>query len=82
MSQSPSCESCTMPIETGHYCRYCADDQGRLHPFEETFERMIAFQQRRTPNATRADLESATLAFMAQRPAWQDHPRVKAAARL
>lgn len=75
-----ACESCSMPIESGKYCQYCSDDQGQLQPFDERFERMIAFQQRRTPEASRAELEKATLAFMAKMPAWKDHPRVIAGA--
>ena len=73
------CESCSMPIETGRYCAYCTDAAGNLQPFEERFERMIAWQQRRTPGASRAELEQATLAFMARMPAWRDHPRVRGA---
>jgi hypothetical protein len=73
------CESCSMPIETGRYCQYCVDDQGQLQKFDDRFERMIAWQARKTPGASRADLEKATLAFMARMPAWKDHPRVKAA---
>jgi hypothetical protein len=75
------CESCSMPIETGPYCRHCVDAHGKLQPFDERFERMIAWQQRRTPEAARAELEAATLTFMARMPAWKDHPRVSAAAR-
>jgi len=30
-------------------------------------------------DASRAELERATLAFMAKMPAWKDHPRVRAA---
>ena len=59
-----NCESCSMPIETGRYCAHCTDADGNLQPFEERFERMIAWQQRKTPSATRAELEQATLAFM------------------
>lgn len=73
-----SCESCGMPIETGHYCRYCVDDDGNLQSFEERFERMVDWQARRSPEQSRADLESATLAYLATMPAWRDHPRVKA----
>lgn len=72
-----SCDSCSMPIESGTYCRYCVDATGQLQPFEERFERMIAWQQRRSPDASRAELEAATLAFMRRMPAWKDHPRVK-----
>jgi hypothetical protein len=69
-----------MPIETGRYCQYCTDDRGQLQAFDERFERMVGWQQRRSPEATRAELEAATLAFMARMPAWKDHPRVKGAA--
>ncbi len=81
MSDKHSCESCSMPIETGRYCHYCADAEGNLQPFDERFEKMVAWQQRKEPNATRAQLEAATLAFMAKMPAWRDHPRVKTAKR-
>jgi hypothetical protein len=70
-----------MPIETGRYCPYCVDSAGALQPFEERFEKMVAWQQRKEPNASRADLEAATLAFMAKMPAWKDHPRVTASRR-
>ena len=76
---SHACESCSMPIETGRYCTYCTDEKGELQPFDERFERMIAWQQRRTPTASRAELERATLDFMATLPAWKDHPRVRGA---
>jgi hypothetical protein len=67
-----------MPIESGTYCEHCVDAEGKLQPFDERFERMIAWQKRKTPSASRSDLESATLAFMAKMPAWKDHPRVRA----
>lgn len=78
MSDAKRCESCSMPIESGPYCQHCVDASGKLQPFEERLERMIAWQQRKTPDASRADLERATLAFMATMPAWKDHPRVRA----
>jgi hypothetical protein len=74
-----ACESCGMPIEAGPYCNYCVDEGGKLQPFEERFERMVQWQSRREPGASRADLEKKTLAYMAGMPAWKDHPRVKAA---
>jgi hypothetical protein len=67
-----------MPIESGPYCQHCVDSAGKLQPFDERFERMISWQQRKQPTATRAELETATLAFMATMPAWKDHPRVTA----
>ena len=73
-----ACESCGMPIEAGPYCNHCVDEGGKLQPFEERFERMVQWQARREPSASRADLEKKTLAYMAGMPAWKDHPRVKA----
>jgi hypothetical protein len=74
-----TCESCGMPIESGPYCQHCVDDKGSLMSFEERFERMVQWQGRREPGASRAELEKKTLAYMAGMPAWKDHPRVKAA---
>jgi hypothetical protein len=71
-----SCESCGMPIESGRYCSYCTDANGELQAFDERFEAMIGWQARRDPQASRAELESATLAYLATMPAWRDHPRV------
>jgi hypothetical protein len=68
-----------MPIEAGPYCQYCVDEKGQLQPFDERFERMVQWQKKREPDASRADLEKKTLAYMATMPAWRDHPRVKAA---
>lgn len=74
-----SCESCGMPIESGHYCAYCTDAEGNLQPFDERFERMVAWQAREHAGAPRAQLEAETLAYLATMPAWRDHPRVRAA---
>ena len=70
------CESCGMPIETGRWCTYCTTDSGDLQPFEERFARMVAWQERRHPEQSRADAEAATLAYLATMPAWRDHPQV------
>jgi hypothetical protein len=78
MTATHDCESCGMPIETGRYCPHCTDDNGALQSFDERFARMVAWEARRQPKATRADLEKATLAYMATLPAWRDHPRVRA----
>jgi hypothetical protein len=79
MPKTP-CESCSMPTDPGPYCHHCVDAEGKLQSFDERFERMVAWQQSRSPRASRAELESATLAFMAKMPAWKGHPRVDAAA--
>jgi hypothetical protein len=75
-SSTHACESCGMPIETGRYCAHCTTDTGDLQPFEERFPRMVAWQQRRHPEQSRADAEAATLAYLATMPAWREHPRV------
>jgi hypothetical protein len=71
-----SCESCSMPIESGRYCAHCTDADGNLQPFDERLERMMEWQARRHPEQSRAEVEQATLAYMATMPAWRDHPRV------
>ena len=74
MTDHDPCESCGMPIESGRYCSYCTDADGRLQPFEERFERMVDWQARRDPAASREDVEAATRAYMRRMPAWRDHP--------
>lgn len=74
------CESCAMPIETGRYCVHCTGPDGELQEFDERFARMIGWQARRHPEQSTAELEAATLAYMATMPAWRDHPRVAARA--
>jgi hypothetical protein len=79
MSQH-QCQSCAMPIETGIYCQYCSDEKGNLQPFEERFERMVQWMSRQQPDLSREEAQKQTLAYMAQMPAWRDHPKVKSAA--
>jgi hypothetical protein len=69
-----------MPIEAGPYCTHCVDATGALQPFDERFERMVQWQARKEPQASRAELEKKTLLYMSKMPAWKDHPRVRAAA--
>lgn len=79
MTTTHACDSCSMPIESGTYCQHCVDENGQLQPFEQRFERMVAWQARRFPDKGRELLEAETLAFMAKMPAWKDHPKVRAA---
>ncbi len=74
MSGDTQCQSCSMPIESGTLCQYCADEGGRLHPFEETFERFIQWVSRREPGLSREEAEIRTEQFMASMPAWADDP--------
>jgi hypothetical protein len=77
-TSTTACQSCGMPIESGPYCQHCVDETGALQDFETRFERMVGWQQRRDPSASREALESATLDYLATMPAWRDHPRVTA----
>jgi hypothetical protein len=72
-----ACQSCGMPIETGPYCQYCADDHGRLHSFEESLERMTQFTMRQEPKLDRKAAEDRVRAHMRMMPAWKDHPKLK-----
>ncbi len=73
-----NCESCGMSIESGRYCQYCAGEDGRLPPFEESFERMVQWMWRERPALSRAEAEQQTLAYMKDMPAWRDDPALKA----
>ncbi len=71
------CQSCGMPIESGPYCQYCADEHGKLQPFEERFERMVQWTQRNEPKLDRKAAEGRTRDYMRTMPAWKDHPKLK-----
>jgi hypothetical protein len=53
-----------------------AKGPGLTAAFDQRFERMVAWQSRRQPDALRSELEAATLKYMASMPAWRDDPRV------
>ena len=77
MKQTPlTCESCGMPIESGHYCQYCTDADGNLQDFDIRFAGMVDWQARHNPGATREQLEAETRAHMATLPAWRNHPKL------
>ena len=76
---SHNCESCGMPIDGGHYCQYCVNEDGTLQDFETRFERMVQWQMRR--GSPRAQAETETLAYMASMPAWKDNPDLAARSR-
>lgn len=73
---SHACESCGMPIESGHYCQYCVDESGALQDFPTRFERMVQWQERR--GSPRLQAERETIVYMSKMPAWKDHPEVLA----
>jgi len=71
-----TCESCSMPVESGRFCRYCVDESGELQPFDVRFERMVQWMLKSDPALGRAEAESRTRAHMRTMPAWKDHPRL------
>lgn len=75
---SATCDSCSMPIETGSLCEHCVDEQGHLQSFEVRFARMTDWQARRHPEQPRERIEADTIAYLATMPAWRDHPEVRA----
>ena len=76
MTTNLTCESCSMPIESGHYCEYCTDENGNLQDFDTRFAAMVDWQQRRTPDASRDTIEAETRSYMSGMPAWRNHPRL------
>ena len=71
------CQSCGMPIESGPYCRHCADDSGNLQAFDERLARMIQWTRRENPSLDPSAAEQQTLRYMATMPAWKDHPGLR-----
>jgi hypothetical protein len=76
---SQQCQSCAMPIASGSYCQHCTDANGNLQPFEERCERMVQWMVRQRPELSPEEARRQTLAYMAQMPAWRDHPQLKGA---
>lgn len=76
MSASAQCKSCSMTIESGDYCQYCADETGTLIPFEECVERFTQWTKRQEPDLPADRARRKTIEFMATMPAWREHPDV------
>lgn len=74
MTDTNRCQSCSMTIENGTYCKYCSDDRGSLLAFEETLERFIQFAMQHRSDLDRPTAARQALEFMAKMPAWRDHP--------
>ncbi len=72
-----TCQSCTMPIESGTLCKHCGDERGELRPFDELFTRMMMWTRKNEPKLSESEAEARTLAFMASMPAWKDNPALK-----
>lgn len=75
MTQCPSC-GLSMPVE--RLCENCSTDTGALRDFDEMLERFSQWAIE-VDGADPAEARKKSLAYMAQRPAWRDHPALKAA---
>lgn len=71
-----SCDSCGMPVAAGQYCDQCVDAKGNLQPFHERLEKMVEFQLHRNPGLTRDEAHSQSRQYMADMPAWRNHPEL------
>lgn len=66
------CESCGMPIESGHYCKHCTDESGNLQTLEERLKRLTLFMQSRDPSLSDEQAKEQAKKYMRQMPAWRD----------
>ena len=74
MTETLTCQSCSMPIDNGHYGQYCTDSGGQLISFSTAFDRMTQFAQQKMGKADPAEARTSVLEFMSTMPAWKDHP--------
>jgi len=69
-----SCQSCGMPLTEGKpgqmYCHYCADETGKLHPYEHIFEGTVTGYFMGMQKMGRSDAEKAAKEHLAKMPAW------------
>ena len=65
-----------MPIENDKYYRHCVDENGALQSFEERFDKMVSWVQKKEPQISRIDAEEKIRAYMRTMPAWQNHPNL------
>ncbi len=73
-----ACTSCGMSIESGPYCEYCVDAEGKLQEFDERLARMLQWTARNEPELAPEVAEKNTLEYMATMSAWKDHPELRA----
>ena len=74
MGTTLQCQSCGMAIDSGSFCAYCVDENGKLQAFDERFEKMVGWLMRKTPALSREQAEQDTRAYMRKMPAWASHP--------
>ena len=74
MTETTTCQSCSMPIDNGHYCHYCTDTEGQLITFTTALDRMTQFAQQKMGKSDPTEARTSVLEFMSTMPAWQAHP--------
>jgi len=77
-----NCIACGMPMkekddfamgdQDRDYCRYCVNEDGSMHSFEQKKEGMTGFIIK-TQGLSREAAESAALSMMKKLPAWKDN---------
>jgi len=58
MTSTAACESCGMPLETGRTAATAPTTTASFRPSTSGYSRMVAWQERRNPAATREELEA------------------------
>ena len=77
-TDTSTCQSCGMTIESGPYCQYCLDEKGNLQSFEERLTRLVQFMHQRDPAISGDQARSNALEYMRSMPAWRNNPEVVA----
>lgn len=73
---STRCESCGLPVHSYRYCAHCTDEYGNLQSFDARLESIVAEWEVEHPHLTYHEAREQAKHFMAQMPAWRDHPRI------
>ena len=72
-----SCQSCAMPLKDSKpgdmYCQYCADENGKLRPYEAILEGTVTGFFMGMQKMERAAAEVAAREHLARQPAWKTH---------
>ena len=73
------CFSCGMPLVgeaakevRGDYCRYCADEAGKLYPKDTVRKGIAEYLSSWAPGQEGVDFEARADAYMKAMPAWAD----------
>ncbi len=69
------CHSCGTPLTKGqpargHYCQYCSDEAGNLHPRKLVQKGIAEWLQSWAPDGSTADFMERAALYMQAMPAW------------